>query len=135
MKDELRNHLQLCYRPRMFPQVKLSLNVENNCRSRSPHNVPKKIESSHKNRSFTVGADATICVWFLGQIAVHKSQTYTHRRRIYTETKAKSRCFCLGGKIVCRTGNLMSECAVLCTQLLYFSLYFYWREGEGGCFM
>ena len=97
MKDELRNHLQLCYRPRMFPQVKLSLNVENNCRSRSPHNVPKKIESSHKNRSFTVGADATICVWFLGQIAVHKSQTYTHRRRIYTETKAKSRCFCMFG--------------------------------------
>ena len=125
MKDELRNHLQLCYRPRMFPQVKLSLNVENNCRSRSPHNVPKKIESSHKNRSFTVGADATICVWFLGQIAVHKSQTYTHRRRIYTETKAKSRCFCLGGKIVCRTGNLMS--AVLCT----FPFAFVGVKGRG----
>ena len=30
-----------------------------------------------------------------------------HRRGIYTETKAKSR-FCVGGKIVCRTGNLMS---------------------------
>ena len=30
----------------------------------------------------------------------------------------------LWGKIVCRTGNIWSECAVLCTQLLYFSLYF-----------
>ena len=40
---------------------------------------------------------------------------YTHRRRIYTETKANSRRFFLGGKIVCRTKNLWSECAVLCT--------------------
>ena len=40
----------------------------------------------------------------------------THRRRIYTEIKANSRRFCLGGKIVCRTKNLWSECA----------------EGEGG---
>ena len=54
-----------------------------------------------------------------------------HRRRIYTETKAKSRCFCLGGKIVCRTGNLMSECAVLCTQLVLFPLLLLEGGGRG----
>ena len=37
-----------------------------------------------------------------------------HRRRIYIETKANSRHFCLGGKIECRTENCWSECAVMC---------------------
>ena len=54
-----------------------------------------------------------------------------HRRKIYTETKANSRCFCLGGKIVCCTGNLMSECAVLCTQLLYCTFPFTFVGGRG----
>ena len=48
-----------------------------------------------------------------------------HRRKIYTETKANSRCFCLGGKIVCCTGNLMS--AVLCT----FPFAFVGGKGRG----
>ena len=30
-----------------------------------------------------------------------------HRRRIDTESKANSRRFCLGGKIICRTGNFV----------------------------
>ena len=30
-----------------------------------------------------------------------------HRRRIDTESKANSRCFCLGGKIICRTGDFV----------------------------
>ena len=33
---------------------------------------------------------------------------HSHRRNIYTESKANSRGFCLGGKIECRTGNVWS---------------------------
>ena len=44
---------------------------------------------------------------------------YKHRRSIETEAKANCRCFRLGGKIECRTGNLWLECVALCTQLLY----------------
>ena len=70
-------------------------------------------------------------LWDLGILYIRKLSS--HRRRIDTENKANSRHFCLGGKIVCRNGNFCSECAVLCTQPLYFSLYF--CGGGGGCFM
>ena len=67
----------------------------------------------------------------LGEKAIQSCEYYlVHRRRINTENKANSRHFCLGGKIVCRNGNFCSECAVLCTQPLYFSLYF--CGGVGG---
>ena len=53
-----------------------------------------------------------------------------HRRRINTESKANCRRFGLGSKIECRSGNLLCESVVaLCTQLLYFSLYFCWGVG------
>ena len=40
----------------------------------------------------------------------------THRRRIYTESKANSSRFCLGGKIECCTGNFWSVGVVLCSR-------------------
>ena len=56
-----------------------------------------------------------------------------HRRRIYTESKANSRRFCLGDKIECHTGNFWSECLVCVLVHCTFSLYF--CCGEGWCFM
>ena len=52
----------------------------------------------------------------------YRSLWKDHRRRIYTESKANSHRFCLGGKIVCGTKNLLSEYVVLCTQLVLFPL-------------
>ena len=51
---------------------------------------------------------------------------------MYTESKANSRRFCLGDKIVCRTGNFWSEYAILCI-FVYNSLLL--LGVEGGCFM
>ena len=44
-----------------------------------------------------------------GQVCGNLTTSACHRRRIYTESKANSRRFCLGGKIVCCTGNFWSE--------------------------
>ena len=75
------------------------------------------------------------CVRVMGEFTSESlpilfSLAQSHRRRIYTETKAKSRCFCLGDKIICRTGNLTVMCGIVYTAVVLFPLLL--LEGGGG---